>query len=447
MKPKQIITVNPASGEVIRHYECHSPEELRAILAKAKQEQDSWRRTELADREHALREIAIELRSEKKRLAALMREEMGKLNADGEAEIEKCAVTADFYATNARAFLKFEPVKTEASKSFVAFEPLGTVLAIMPWNFPFWQALRCALPSIAIGNTVILKHASNVSGCSLAIAALIKKSTGRDLLQAVLLPGSETLPLIAAEEINAVSFTGSTPVGKGIAAAAGSSLKKCVLELGGSDPYLILEDADIDLAARICAQSRLINAGQSCISAKRFLAHKKISATFSEQLAETMSKTAIAPMARADLREELHEQVTKSISMGARLLCGGKLPAGAGYHYPPTVLSGVTPGMPAFDEELFGPVAAVAEAGSDDELVRLANLSPFGLGAAVFSRDAQKAERIALKELEAGSVFVNSFVRSDPRLPFGGIKESGYGRELSRYGLLEFANVKTVSVS
>lgn len=392
-----------------------------------------------------LKNLAKVLRKQREALATLMHEEMGKNKEDGIAEIEKCAACADFYADLGPQFLEDREIKTEAARSFVTFEPLGTVLAIMPWNFPFWQAFRCAIPALLAGNTVVLKHASNVTGCALAAEKIFQEASDENgLFQVVVIPGDAALDLIGRPEISAVSFTGSTDVGRKIAAVAGVMLKKCVLELGGSDAYLILADANLDHAVKACVKSRLINSGQSCISAKRFIVEAKVRELFEQKMLAEMKSMQISPLARADLRKDLQKQVEKSVNRGAKILCGGKIPEGPGYHYPPTILTGVKPGMEAFDEETFGPVAAITEAVDAEDALRLGNLSSFGLGAAVFTRNIEQGIEYASREMEAGSCFVNDFVRSDPRLPFGGIKDSGFGRELSEFGLLEFVNVKTV---
>jgi succinate-semialdehyde dehydrogenase/glutarate-semialdehyde dehydrogenase len=363
----------------------------------------------------------------------------------------------DYYAAEAHGFLKPETIATDASRSLVAFCPLGVVLAVMPWNFPLWQVFRFVAPALMAGNAGLLKHSSNVSGCALAIEEIVKTAGFPPGLFRTLLVSSKAVAgIIEAPEVQAVTLTGSTPAGRSVAATAGRVLKKSVLELGGSDPYLILEDADLELAAESCAASRLINSGQSCIAAKRFIVVDEVRARFEELFVERMRARRlgdpledgvdVGPQARTDLRDELHEQVAKSVAAGARALLGGSRPAGPGAFYPPTLLTGVRKGMPAHDEELFGPVAAVIAVKDEAEAVRVANDTVFGLGAAVFTRDAARGERIATHALEAGSCFVNSFVKSDPRLPFGGIKESGYGRELGSYGIREFVNVKTVYV-
>ncbi|HET8646273.1 MAG TPA: NAD-dependent succinate-semialdehyde dehydrogenase, partial [Vicinamibacteria bacterium] len=387
------------------------------------------------------------------RLAAL---EMGKPVAQGRAEADKCALVCRFYAQEAERFLAPQAVATAASSSRVVFEPLGPVLAVMPWNFPYWQVFRFAAPALMAGNAGLLKHASNVSGCALAIEALLHEAGFPPALFRTLLIGSDRVAsVIEAPEVKAVTLTGSTPAGKAVAGQAGSLLKKTVLELGGSDPYLVLEDADLEAAAESCAASRLINSGQSCIAAKRFMVVEPVRARFEEAFVERMrarrmgdpldAEVQVGPQARHDLRDGVQAQVTASVEAGARLLLGGTVPEGPGAFYPPTVLTGVRKGMAAFDEEVFGPVAAVVPVKDEEEAVRAANDTPFGLGAAVFTRDLQRGQRLAAR-LEAGNVFVNTHVQSDPRLPFGGVKESGYGRELGEFGIREFVNVKTVYV-
>jgi succinate-semialdehyde dehydrogenase/glutarate-semialdehyde dehydrogenase len=447
MEKQTIQTIDPSTGAPLARYPVHGTEQLDALFRASRAEFLAWRRSGLDARAAAMRRLADVLGREKQALAGLMRKEMGKLEAEAVAEIEKCAAAAAYYAENGARFLEPLDVPTEARRSFVCFEPLGTVLAIMPWNFPFWQAVRCAAPAIMAGNTVVLKHASNVTGCALALERVFRAATGREhLFRTALVPGKDALGLIARPEVTAVSLTGSTDVGRQVAAVAGHELKKCVLELGGSDAYVVLADADVAKAARVCAQSRLINAGQSCIAAKRFVVERPVLEAFTDAFARELQAKPLAPLARGDLRDQLQAQVDRAVKEGARLLCGGKIPSGAGFHYPATVLTGVKPGNPAFEEELFGPVAAVIEAKDEEEAIELANRSSFGLGAAVFTGDPGKAERICRFELEAGSCFANALVRSDPRLPFGGVKDSGFGRELSSFGIREFTNVKTVYV-
>ncbi|HEY7509809.1 MAG TPA: NAD-dependent succinate-semialdehyde dehydrogenase [Vicinamibacteria bacterium] len=450
-------SVNPMTGETIREYPEAGEREVRTALLEASCAFAGWREVPIAARAEKMRAAAGRLDARRDELARLMALEMGKPLAPARAELDKCAATCRFYADEAASFLADEPVKTEASKSFIAYQPLGPVLAVMPWNFPFWQVFRFAAPALMAGNVGILKHASNVTGCALAIQEVFREAGFPEPAFRALLVGSDKVgAVIDAPEVKAVTLTGSTPAGQSVAARAGHALKKTVLELGGSDPYVVLEDADLELAADTCVASRLINSGQSCIAAKRFIVVEPARRRFEELFVEKMraKKTGdplepgvdLGPLARHDLREQVHRQVEASVAGGARLLLGGKVPDGRGAFYPPTVLTDVRKGMTAFDEEVFGPVAAIVPAKDEADAVRLANDSPFGLGAAVFTRDLARGERLAARALEAGNCFVNAFVRSDPRLPFGGIKESGYGRELSSFGIREFVNVKTVYV-
>lgn len=449
-----ITTINPATGQPIKTYEEMAPDTVAAIVTHAHAAWLAWRKTSFSVRAGHLRAAAAILRNRKEELARLMAVEMGKPLKQGVAEAEKCATGCDYYANNAEAHLASEAVKTEAAKSYVAFEPLGVVLAVMPWNFPLWQVFRFAAPALMAGNVALLKHASNVPGCALAIQEILAEAGYPDGVFRTLLIGSKQVQSVIEHPlVRAVTLTGSTPAGKVVAAQAGAVLKKTVLELGGSDPYLVLEDADLGLAADTCVNSRLINGGQSCIAAKRFIVVESVLGSFTERFVALMQAKRmgdpmedgidIGPQARHDLRDSLHQQVLSSIEKGAKLLLGGAVPAGSGAYYPPTVLGDVQPGMPAYDEELFGPVAAIIPAADEEEAIRIANDTNFGLGAAVFTRDLDRGERIA-RELDAGSTFVNSLVASDPRLPFGGIKESGYGRELASYGIKEFVNIKTV---
>lgn len=447
-------SINPHSGQALRTYVPETDAALHARLQSAVRAFQDWKARSFSERGTLMRAAAKLLRDRKTVLAELMADEMGKVLKDGIAEIGKCADCCDYYAENAYRFLQKQAVASDAEESYVAYDPLGVVLAIMPWNFPFWQVFRFAAPALMAGNVGVLKHASNVSGCALAIQDIFKDAGFPDhAFSTLLVESSRVEQLIRNPAIAAVTLTGSTPAGRSVAAIAGSELKKSVLELGGSDAYIVLEDADLDLAVDTCVKSRLINAGQSCIAAKRFIVVKPLREEFERRYVEKFSairygdprdtKSDIGPMARADLRDQVHEQVQKSVGQGARLLIGGVVPDGPGAYYPPTVLGGVAPGMTAFDEEIFGPVAAIIEADDERHAVALANQSVFGLGAAVFTRDKARADRIA-RELEAGSVFVNALVKSDPRLPFGGIKQSGYGRELSWFGIQEFVNIKTV---
>ncbi|MCH8067726.1 MAG: NAD-dependent succinate-semialdehyde dehydrogenase [Candidatus Marinimicrobia bacterium] len=452
-----ITAINPATGELIKEYPELTPDEVQEAINKSNLAFQSWRKVKIYDRAKLMKKAAQILRDKANEYGELMALEMGKPIKEGRAEVEKCAWVCDYYAENAEKFLQHEFISTDASKSFVTFQPLGVILAVMPWNFPFWQVFRFAAPSLMAGNSGILKHASNVPGCALAIEEVFKEAGFPEYVFKSLLIGSRQVnAVIENPHVKAITLTGSTPAGRAVAGKAGEMLKKTVLELGGSDPYIILEDADMEAAVTACVTSRLINAGQSCIAAKRFIVVKSRLPQFEELYYERMKSakmgdpmdesTDVGPQARHDLRDELHEQVKKSIDMGATCLLGGKIPPGEGAFYPPTILTGVKKGMPAYDEELFGPVAAIIPVNDEEEAIHVANDSIFGLGAAVFTGDETKGERIATEQLEAGCCFVNAFVRSDPRLPFGGIKESGYGRELSHYGIKEFVNVKTVYI-
>ena len=451
-------SIDPATGHILRQYPEADPARIAAVLEAASAAFPGWRRRSAAERAEPLRRAGVLLRERAPALAILMAEEMGKPVAQGRAEAVKCATACETLAERGGAFLAPEPIPTEAARSYVAYEPLGVVLGVMPWNFPFWQVFRFAVPALVAGNVCVLKHASNVCGSALAIEALFAEAGLPPGVFTTLLVGSAAVSgIIASPHVRAVSLTGSTPAGREVAAAAGRALKKTVLELGGSDPYLILEDADLDVAVPACVTARLVNTGQSCIAGKRFIVVDPVRAAFTERFVAAMrAKRAgdprdeasdLGPMARVDLRDQLHAQVQASVTRGARLLCGGEIPPGPGAWYPPTVLDGVEPGMPAYEEELFGPAAAILAARDEADAVRIANDTPFGLGAAVFTRDASRGERIAAEALEAGSCFVNAFVRSDPRLPFGGVKESGYGRELAALGIREFVNAKTVYVA
>jgi len=451
-------SINPATGELIRTYPEMTLEEVDNILQEVQREFLAWRTVPFSERAKYMHRAAELLRTKKGELARLMAEEMGKPVRQGEAEAEKCAWVCDYYAENAASFLAPEIVATDAHKSYVAYQPLGIVLAVMPWNFPFWQVFRFAAPALMAGNAGVLKHASNVSGCALAIESILREAGfPRSIFRTLLVGSSKVAKIIEHPLIRAVTLTGSTPAGRAVAAKAGQMLKKTVLELGGSDPYIVLEDADLGQAVTTCATSRLINGGQSCIAAKRFIVVPSILKAFEEQLVEQMRavkigdpfdpETDLGPMARVDLRDELHQQVVRSLEKGAKLLLGGEIPPGPGAYYPPTVLTNVNKGQAAYHEELFGPVAAIIPVTDDQESITVANDSEFGLGAAVFTQNVQRGEKLAVEEVEAGAVFVNTFVRSDPRLPFGGVKGSGYGRELARFGIREFVNIKTIFIA
>lgn len=451
-------SINPTDGEFIASYEETSPGQAERAIERAAEAFELWRTISFEDRLRPMRRAAELLREGKDRYAHLMAVEMGKPLSQGRSEIEKCASVCEYYADRMESFLSAEEIATEAHKSYISFEPLGVILAVMPWNFPFWQVFRFAAAALMAGNTAVLKHASNVCGCALAIKDVFYLARFPEgVFEAVLVGSRRVEALIEHPAVRAVTLTGSSLAGSAVASSAGRSLKKTVMELGGSDPYIVLEDADLESAAEICAASRLINSGQSCIAAKRFIVPDSVADRFTELLVERMlarkvadpldEATDVGPLAREDLRDEVHRQVLESVRMGAKLVAGGKLPEGCGFFYPITVLDGVRPGMPAYCEEIFGPVAAIIRVPNEEEAIRIANDTAFGLGAAIFSRDTARAERIAAKKLDAGSCFVNSFVRSDPRLPFGGIKASGYGRELSYFGPREFVNVKTIWIA
>jgi succinate-semialdehyde dehydrogenase/glutarate-semialdehyde dehydrogenase len=449
--------VDPATGRDGRSYEGHTLAEAQAAAAAARAAFEIWRRTEITRRAEPMRRAAAVLRRRAAEFAELMTAEMGKTHADGLAEIEKCAFNCDHVATHAAAYLRRRPADLDGPKAFVTFNPLGVVLAVMPWNFPFWQVFRFAAPTLMAGNGAVLKHASSVPGCALAIEEVFRQAGfPQDLFRTVLIPSAEVRGLIEDPNIAAVTLTGSVAAGREVAAAAGGALKKAVLELGGADAYLVLEDADIAQAAAVCATARMVNAGQSCIAGKRFIVAAPIKAAFEQALVEAMRAYPMAdprqpgarlgPLSSIRARDEVHGQVIRSVAQGARVLLGGKVPDQPGAWYPATVLTDVAPGQPAHDEEVFGPVAAIIEAAGEAEAIAIANASQFGLGSGVLTRDLVRGERIAAEELEAGMSFVNANVRSDPRLPFGGVKHSGYGRECAEFGIREFVNVKSVLV-
>jgi succinate-semialdehyde dehydrogenase/glutarate-semialdehyde dehydrogenase len=450
-------SINPTNGELIKSYEEYSLEQVNEIIELSHKAYLKHSLTSYEVRKEKMKNVSSILRKEKEEFAKLMTLEMGKTISQSRSEVEKCAWVCDYYADNAADFLKDELVETDASKSYVTYNSIGLVLAVMPWNFPFWQVFRFAAPNLMAGNGGILKHASNVSGCALAIEKIFDEAGfEKNLFRAILVSSRKMKPVIENKYIKAVTLTGSTPAGKSIASTAGNVLKKTVLELGGSDPYVILKDADIEQSVKACVTARLINAGQSCIAGKRFIVVKDIAEEFSNEFVKEMSSKKmgdpfdeandLGPQAKNDLRDELHQQVVKSVDLGAKLLLGGVIPKGDGAFYPPTLLVNVKKGMPAFDEELFGPVAPVIIAEDEEDAINIANDTVFGLGAAVFSKETQRAELIAKNRIRAGSCFVNTFVKSDPRLPFGGINESGYGRELSPYGIKEFVNIKTIFI-
>lgn len=449
-------SIDPTTGQTLKTYEEMTPAAVEDVIAETHEAFLNWRRTSFSERAALTRRAADVFRARAGEYARLMAQEMGKPIREGDAEIQKCARTCDFYAENAEKFLGREQLATDAAESFVTFEPLGVVLAVMPWNFPFWQVFRFAAPALMAGNAAVLKHASNVPGCALAIEDVFRRAGFPEHLFHTLMIGSRQVDaVIEHPRVRAVTLTGSGAAGRAVASKAGAMLKKTVLELGGSDPYLVVEDADLALAAEVSAKGRLVNSGQSCIAAKRFVVVDEVRADFERLFVERMSAVKmgdplnenvdIGPLARHDLRDSLHSQVEESLAEGARCLLGGSIPDGPGAYYPPTILTEVRKGMRAFDEEMFGPVAAIIPVADETEAIAVANDSAFGLGACIITRDCARGERIA-ERIESGSVFVNEPVRSDPRLPFGGVKESGYGRELSAYGIKEFVNIKTVCV-
>lgn len=452
------VATNPHTGEEICSYPTADKFQLRVAIEQSGKAFESWERTSYTERAEVLHRVAELLRANSKSDARLMAEEMGKPLAQGRSEIEKCAWACEYYAEHAERFLEDEPSETEAARSYVSYRPLGPVLAVMPWNFPFWQVVRFGAPALMAGNTILLKHAPSVPGCALRVQEIFDKAgLPEGCFQNLFLTDRQVGSVIRTPLVRAVTLTGSVQAGSAVAKQAGAEVKKTVLELGGSDPYVILEDADIEHAAEQCVQSRLTNSGQSCVAAKRFIVMEPVRERFIEAVVERMrsarvgdplhNETEVGPLARQDLRDFLHTQVQQSIENGAQCLTGGEMPSTPGWYYPPTVLTKIRPGMPAYAEELFGPVASVLSVRHRKDAIRVANDTSFGLGAAVFTADVKEGERIAREELNAGCCFVNTFVKSDPRLPFGGTMNSGYGRELGRHGILEFANNKTIYVA
>lgn len=453
-----LISVNPMTGKKIAEYQSFSKEEIASIIINTSKCQKEWKLSSFHERSERMMALAAILRSRKEELAKMALMEMGKIFSQGIAEIEKCAWVCEYYAMNAERFLQNEEIPSDATKSFVTYQPIGVILAIMPWNFPFWQVFRCIAPALMAGNACVLKHASNVQGCALMIEELIKSASfPKDIFHTLIIDNSMVNEVIENPRIAGVALTGSANAGKSVAAKAGSCLKKCVLELGGSDAYVVLEDANIELAVTTCLNSRLINSGQSCIAAKRFIVVSKVKEEFEKRLIDLMSRikmgnptdstVKLGPLARKDIRDELHKQVLATIAHGANCVLGGSIPEIDGWFYPPTLLTNVKKGMVAYEEELFGPVAVIIEAKDQKEALEIANDTAFGLGGAIFTSKLSEGEKIAEKIIEAGYVAVNSFVKSDPRLPFGGIKQSGFGRELSVQGIKEFVNCKTVFIA
>ncbi|MBY0474561.1 MAG: NAD-dependent succinate-semialdehyde dehydrogenase [Nitrosomonas sp.] len=447
-------SINPATGQIIQSFPIWQAVEINAVLKQVESAQTEWASLGFAQRSGLMRNLAQLFRQRSEEYANLITEEMGKLLKEARAEIEKCALGCEHYANQAESYLRDEIIASDASRSLVVYQPLGIVLCIMPWNFPFWQLIRAAAPAMMAGNAVVLKHASNVPRCALALEdAFHQAGFPEHVFRTLMIGAEQAQAVIADRRIAAVTLTGSSAAGRKVAAIAGQHLKKCVLELGGSDPFIVLDDADIESTAKQALVARLQNMGQSCIAAKRFILIDTIADAFVAQLKMLFSQlqigdpkhmdTGIAPMAREDLRTELHAQVERSLASGAKLVFGGNVIGAQGAYYAPTILDQVQPGMAAFDEELFGPVVAIVRVKNAEEAIQLANRTQFGLGGSVWTRDTMLGEALA-RQIHAGSTFVNGIVKSDPRLPFGGIKESGYGRELSYHGIREFVNIKTV---
>jgi len=449
-------SINPANGQIIKTYNEHTPQQCDQIIEGVYDAWNDWKNTTFEHRAELMLKAAEILEAKKHEFGLLITREMGKIIGEAVAEVEKSAWVCRYYAENAATILKDEIIESDAHRSFVTFEPLGPVLAIMPWNFPFWQVFRFAAPALMAGNAGVLKHASNVPGCALAIEdVFIEAGFPENLFRTLLISSKEVEHIIKNNRIMAATLTGSEYAGSKVAETCGKYLKKTVLELGGSDPYIVLADADIDKCAKTAVMARMINAGQSCIAAKRFIVVEDIHDLFLEKVSILIEKlkagnpeladTNIGPLARPDLLEDLDEQVKKSVAAGAKLEIGGKRIPGEGYYYEPTLVSGVTSEMTLFKEETFGPVLAVIKARNEVEAIHLANDSPYGLGGSLWTRDIEKGIRLA-RQIQSGAVFVNGMTKSDPRLPFGGIKRSGYGRELSHYGIKEFVNIKTIWV-
>lgn len=452
-----IQTINPTTGETLETFAALTEPQIEEKLETAHRAAKSWRLAPLAERVGVLRRAAELLESRKTEYGRLMTLEMGKTLKSAIEEAVKCASGCRYYAENAERILADEPVEIKGERGYVAYQPIGVVLAVMPWNFPFWQVIRFAAPAIAAGNVGLLKHASNVPRCALALEQLfIDAGAPGGVFQTLLIGSSAVANILADGRVAAATLTGSEGAGRSVAEAAGKAIKKTVLELGGSDPFIVMPSADVDAAAKMAVTARAINNGQSCIAAKRFIVHEAIADRFTEQFVEGMralvvgdpmdEKTNVGPLATKQIRDDLHDQVTRAVAAGARVLLGGKPRDGTGYFYEPTVLDHVSRESAAFREETFGPLAAIVRARDLDDAIDLANDSRFGLGSAAWTRDDSEIQRFA-RDLAAGSVFINGMVASDPRFPFGGVKSSGYGRELSAFGLREFVNIKTVRIS
>lgn len=449
-----IQSINPANGKIIKTFREISFAQIDEIVNKTHDEFLHWKEQSFETKKKLMKNVSSVLRNKKEVYARILTEEMGKPIVQAVAEVEKCAWVCEYYAENAENILREEIVSTDASESFVRFDPLGVVLAIMPWNFPFWQVFRFAAPALMAGNVCLLKHASNVPMSALAIEEIFKEAgLPKNIFKTLMIGSSSVEYVLRNQKVKAATLTGSEPAGKKVAETCGNLLKKTVLELGGSDPFIVLDDADIISAVKTAVTARLINNGQSCIAAKRFIVVESIYEQFEKMFVEIMqnikvgdpmnAETELGPIAREDLLSEIEDQVNRSIEKGVKVLCGGKRIPGDGFYFGPTILANVLPNAPAYEEEIFGPVAVLIKAQDENDAIRIANDSPFGLGASLWTQDIKKAKLLATK-IESGSVFINGMVKSDPRLPFGGIKNSGYGRELSHYGIKEFVNIKTV---
>ncbi len=452
---RELVALDPATGAEVRRYAGHGPDAVEAMLAAAASAAARARRGGLEERTRRLQNLARVLRRDREPLAQIATVEMGKPIREAVAEVEKCALACEVIAERGPGWLAPEVVAVERGRAEIVPVPRGVILAVMPWNFPYWQVVRNLAPALLAGNAVLLKHASSVPGCALALEERVHEVGFDDGGFAALLVGADVVPaLIADPRVRMVCLTGSTEAGRSVAELCGRHLKPSVLELGGSDPYVVLADADLERAADVCAAARMVNGGQSCIAGKRFIVEAAVAEPFVEALIDRLrawrmgspldSHTTLGPMARRDLRDQLAEQVRASFAAGAICRLGGEVPEGPGAFYPATVLTAVAPGMPAWDEELFGPVAAVRVVADEAEAISAANDTCWGLGAGILTGDAARGRRLAIQELEAGSCFVNAAVRSDPRLPFGGTKDSGWGRELGRAGILELCDLKTV---
>ncbi len=449
-----LLSINPVDGQVVKEFDVWSRQQLHSVLDEVAAVVPMWSSYSLAQRSKYLLSVAEELKKQREKLASLATLEMGKLIGEARAEIDKCITVCKYYAENAAAFLENETVESDAGKSYIAYQPLGAVLAVMPWNFPFWQVFRCAAPALVAGNAVLLKHASNVPQCAIALENIFKAAgLPQGIFRTLRIETRHVADVISHDCIQMVALTGSEIAGRKVAAIAGANLKKTVLELGGSDAFIVLEDADIDMAVSTALVSRFLNAGQSCIAAKRFIVLDVVADLFVERFKQSIEKlqmgqpldesVTLAPMARLDLRDELHQQVMDSIGQGAVAVTGCFIPDMAGAFYPASLLDNVQPGMPAYDEEIFGPVAAVIRVADEKQALEVANGSRYGLGGSIWTADRNRGESLALK-VRSGACFVNGLVKSDPRLPFGGVKASGYGRELFRHGIREFVSTKTI---